>query len=190
MHKRSVIWVSAVLYIALGVTILTLLLSAGVPIINKIRDRNVIVQTKHVMYGIDSNIREIILSEGPGAVRDLTIDIKKGILVIDDDNEKIIWHMRTKNKMMDPDIDFKEGNLILRLNETVVVDEYIMNLELYYGSVADLTLKSEYAQDSFVGTHRMLVRHTGEYKDINGDGINDVPVIGVEVVWGFGWKNC
>ncbi len=179
--RKSEIWVSAVLYIVLGLVILTLLLSVGIPLINKIRDRNVVVQTKAVMFAIDSNVREIVINEGPGAIRDLSvIEIKQGFMDIDEDADRIKWSMATKNRMIEPGMSFKEGTLDRFLQETNVEGEYIINLELNYAGFADLVLESDIL-GPYKGTHRMFIKHTGEYTDIDGDSVPDVPKISIEI---------
>ena len=121
MKKRGQIWVSAVLYIALGMIVITLILSAGVPLINNMRDRNTISQTKMVMFDLDSNIKAVA-NEAKGSVRYLSpVGINAGQLFIDQgDSNKIEWNMITQNKMIEPGIDFTEGDLNLRLEETAV----------------------------------------------------------------------
>mgnify|MGYP001558011191 FL=1 len=55
--KGASIWISAVLYFGIGIIILTILLTAGLPVINKLRDKNIVIQTKQVMHTLDENIR-------------------------------------------------------------------------------------------------------------------------------------
>jgi len=57
--KKGQIWISAVLYIALGVVAISIVLSAGVPLINKIKDKNTIVQTKDILFAVDNIIRKV-----------------------------------------------------------------------------------------------------------------------------------
>ena len=77
MIKKGDIWISAVLYMGLGIIILTIILSAGLPVINRIRDKNLAIDTKESMFTIDKNIREVY-NEGPGSQRPLILEIKKG----------------------------------------------------------------------------------------------------------------
>ena len=74
-NKKGDVWVSAVLYIALGMVLITLILSAGLPLIEKMRDKNTIVQTKNLLFNINANIETIvlILSLMPFPVRILLI---------------------------------------------------------------------------------------------------------------------
>ncbi|MBI2667453.1 hypothetical protein HYX17_01640 [Candidatus Woesearchaeota archaeon] len=170
---KGQIWISAVLYTALGVVIITIILSAGLPLINKIRDRNLVTQTKNIMHTLDDNIRKVV-NEGPGSKRFISpLIIDGGELVIDETNDRMIWSLKTKNKMAEPNIVFDESSLKLFLNETAVEDEYIVNLELRYENFADLKLSSQY-ENPFIGEYSMSIEHDGTYT-------NSKPVIIVSV---------
>ena len=80
--KKADVWVSAVLYFGLGIIVISLLLAAGLPAINKLRDKNVIIQTKEVFQVLDKNIRDVVRG-GPGSQRVVSVDIKKGDFKID-----------------------------------------------------------------------------------------------------------
>ncbi len=161
MNKKGDVWVSAVLYIALGMVLITLILSAGLPLIEKMRDKNTIVQTKNLLFNLNANI-ESVANEGAGSRRYISpVVISSGALSIDNTNDLIIWKMTTKNPMMQwnsmdkitsppscvekvnsyncPNLEtFKEGALNMWMVETPVEGENEIYLELKYGSV-DIT---------------------------------------------------
>ena len=68
MKQKGDIWISAVLYMALGIIILVIVLSVAIPVVNKIRDKNIALNTKELMFDLDRNIR-IVYSEGTGSRR-------------------------------------------------------------------------------------------------------------------------
>ena len=161
---KGEIWISAILYTALGIIIITIILGAGLPLINKIRDRNLVTQTKDLMHTLDNNIRKVA-NEGPGSKRFISpLVIDGGELIIDDVNDRLIWSLQTKNKLAEPNIIFDEGSLNLFLNETNVEDEYLVNLELNYEKMIDLKLSSEF-QNPFMGEYSMSIEHDGTYTD-------------------------
>lgn len=160
--KRGQIWISAVLYIALGVILITIILAAGVPLIEKIRDRNTFLQTKEMMFAIDDNIKTVA-TEGTGSKRFLsTLNIDRGELIFDVTNNEIKWTMNTQYKSAETGIDFKEGPLILTNEETNVKDEYLLSIKLNYTNIISLELESDF-QNPFKGTYSMLVEHTGQF---------------------------
>ena len=77
MKRKGQIWVSAALYIALGIIVISVVLSAGLPLINKIQAKNTLLQSKNVMFELDSTIRDVML-EGAGSKRPIYIEIEKG----------------------------------------------------------------------------------------------------------------
>ena len=171
--KRGQIWISAVLYIALGVILITIILAAGVPLVEKLRDRNTFLQTKELMYIIDDNIR-IVATEGAGSKRFLSpLNIDKGELIIDEKSDEIAWRTKTRYKAMESGTDFREGALVLSSQETNIEDEFLLIIKLVYSGLANITLDSQF-NNPFVGTYSLLIEHTGVYN-------NDVPVIRLNV---------
>ena len=176
--KKASIWISAVLYIALGVLIITLVLAAGMPLIEKMKDQNVFVQSKKMMYVLDQNIRDVA-NEGPGSRRYLSpFEINKGSVEVDLEPNNITWTMLTTNKLMEynsldnlGDLQFKEGNLIIWLDETKNEDEYLLTLKLPYEDFAEINLGK--GGNPLSGKYALSIYHTGEFE-------NDAPIISLE----------
>jgi len=174
---KGQIWISAVLYIAIGIIIISLLLTAAVPMINKMKDRNTVANTKDVLFDIDDTIKTVA-KEGPGSQRELTpLSIKAGELLIDKDNERIAWRLNTNAIVSEPDTLIQEGVLTLLTQSTPIVDHYIINLNLSYASLIDLTLVSAY-HNPFSGTYSLSVRHTGNF---TAGPTTDMPVIELNI---------
>ena len=125
MKKEGQIWISAVIYIALGVIAIALLAAAAVPLVKKMRDRNTFEQTKDLMSEIDDAIRQVV-AEGPGSQRFLSpINIKKGELYISGRGNDIQWTMETKAVLQEPNSEIESGGLILRFDEDELIkDQY------------------------------------------------------------------
>lgn len=173
MKKRGFIWISAVLYIALGIVAISLVLTAGLPLINKMRDRNTVLQTKDLMHTIDKNIWQV-RSEGVGSRRFLEPVIIKGGKLFIDDNENIIWwEMKTKTKIMEACEEGKdedwckqtEGNLLMKATETRIEGEYLISLLLDYSKNIDLEITGDYSSgSSLVGKYALSIENTGGNK--------------------------
>lgn len=199
MNKKGDIWISAVLYMALGVIVLTIVLAAGVPMLQKMKDKNAYAQAKTVFYTVNENMKDVI-NEGPGSRRYMSpFEIKSGEFNVDTTNSQISWSMKTKAKMMEPSyyftanpmVDdpeclgtcstkctgipcFREGDLYLFAQETNIVDEYIASLKLDYSESAHLQLESPFA-GPFAGTYSVTIEHTGTYTD-------DLPNIKIKIM--------
>lgn len=180
MKKKGDIWVSAVLYIALGIVAISLILAAAIPAINNMKDRNTVVQTKELLYSLDKSIRDVA-SEGPGSQRDLSpLVIKAGKLYVDEDGDnKIKWSMETKAFILEPDVKIKEGSVSILLENTNIEGRYLVTLELDYKDVAKICLGTCLEEESKVrnplsGSYSLVVRNTGEYS-------NELPKIAIKL---------
>jgi cbb3-type cytochrome oxidase subunit 3 len=169
---------------ALGVIVLTIILAAGVPMIQKMKDKNSFSQAKTVFFTLNQNVNDVI-NEGPASRRYMSpFEIKSGEFTIDGATDLIIWSMKTKAKMMEPSYDFKgnptdipefqEGDLYLYAQDTNIVDEYIASLKLDYTGIAHLQLESPFS-GPFAGTYSLTVEHTGTYED-------NLPVIKIKIM--------
>lgn len=160
--KKSVIWVSAVLYIALGIIVISILLTAAIPVVNKLRDKNTFIETKKLLYTLDSNIKTVA-KEGPGSQRELSpFVIGSGQLYIHDNNDTIIWSMETTAELIEPGVNIEEGALEMYLEKSRVVGKYIISINSKYTSIYDLKLKSQY-NPPYSGRYSVVVKHTGNY---------------------------
>jgi len=184
LNKKGDVWISVVLYTAIGVVALTLILSAGLPLIQKMRDKNTVAQTKNLMTIVDENVRAVV-GEGPGSRRYLSpFEIKAGDLYIDQDSDRIYWSLKTTAKMVEPRWDsngnpilpdvnnpeqssipeFREGSIRIYSNESIIVDEYILVMGLDYANYADLELDSQF-NSPFKGLYSMTIQNTGTFVD-------------------------
>ena len=156
LTKKGDIWVSAVLYFALGVLILGIVLAATLPVIKQLKDKNVIVQTKNLMSDLDENIRSVY-REGPGSQRSLEITINKGEFVINDDLNLVSFTMKSSFQESELGVEIQSGRLTILTNETSQQDLYEINLELDYSDILNLT--SDVSQIS--GSNKILIKNKG-----------------------------
>ncbi len=159
--KKGDIWVSAVLYLTLGVIAIALILSAAIPLINKIKDRNTVAQTKDVLFVLDETIRKVA-NEGPGSQRELSpFTIGAGKLTVDQDNELIKWEMETEAIIQEPNTMLKEGVLDIELQESRTEGKYTIVITDRYTNI-DVNLTSK-LNNPFTGKFAVLVRHSGRF---------------------------
>ena len=161
--KKGDLWVSAALYTALGLILITVILSVGMPFIDKIKNRNTLLQTKELLYGMDALIREVD-NEGVGSRRPLYVDLQAGEFLIQDEaaNEKVLWKFISDDKLgiesgssvgqSGPII--KEGSL--NLQSTKVGQGYEIKIWVEYKDRIDIrsTLKQLSGRYDLVVEHR------------------------------------
>ena len=187
---KGQIWISAILYIALGVIAISIVLSAGVPLINKLKDKNTILQTRDLMFNIDNIIRDI-RDEGPGSKRVIQpFIIKDGNFFFNTSSNKIQWNLNTnaiftepcgknKKECTDNNLILKEGPIEIYQTSTIIEDEYVVNLEMDYKNVGFLVMKTDTGKDTFLlGRYTLTIENSGvdPRRNIN------LPDIGISVV--------
>jgi hypothetical protein len=153
-NKSGDIWISAVLYIAMGIIILSIVLAVGIPTIQKMREDHLAKQTKEIMFIMDSNVRSVF-NQGPGAQTQLKIKIGKGDLNISSD--KMTWKTRTKALLSEPGISVNEGNLQILTEDSPQKGEYDLSLSLVY---TQITLNYT-GINPIKGTHLLSISNTG-----------------------------
>ena len=146
-RKKGQIWVSTVLYISLSLVAMTVILGAGLPMLNRMKERNTVIESKTMMHAVSDAISTVV-TEGPGSRRVLDpVIIKGGKLIFDVGDNKVRWEMKTETMLMEPceandnnecsdtNLIQREGDVEMYLLETFVVDEYMVNLLLDYSRV-------------------------------------------------------
>ena len=155
---KGQIWVSAVLYMALGVILISIILAVGLPALDKLKDKYTVSQTKDIFSRLDQNIRAVY-NEGQGSQRPLKLDFGKGEAKIDPSLEIIQWKIQTQNLFSEPGIPIKEGNLIVLTENSDLQGEYLVTLTLNYTGTLDLNYNGT---RTFSGEKRLSIINTGE----------------------------
>lgn len=162
MKKKGDIWISAAIYFGLGVVVITLILTAGMPVINTLRDKNTWIQTKNIMFKLDNNIREVIRG-GAGEQRYIEMEINKGEFRINSEGDSINWSMNSKALVSDPGFPIEEGSLNIITEKSNVKGEYIIKMGLDYSKIADIKYTS--MQQTFKGLNQLIIKNNGLTSD-------------------------
>ncbi len=161
MNNRGDIWISAALYTAIGVIMVTLILSVGMPFVNKLKARNTVLQTKNVLYEFDSAIRSVY-NEGFGSRRPLFVEIGEGDFTIDGVNERISWKIISDEKLgIEPDLPkpIEEGNL--KISSRSLGQGFEIELFLDYNGNIDIESNLKLLS----GKYNLVIEHTYDTKD-------------------------
>ena len=160
MNRKGDIWISAALYTALGIILVTLILSVGMPFVNKLKARNTVLQTKNVIYEMDNVIRAVY-NEGFGSRRPLFVEIGEGDFLIDNTGNKISWKIISDEKLgIEPDLQkpIEEGNL--KIKSKSLGQGYEIELYLEY---SDIDIESNLKLLS--GKYNLVIEHVFDNKD-------------------------
>lgn len=119
-NKKGDIWISAVLYVLVIAAVIALIIKAGIPILNKVKDNGVFTKSKDSLSGVDKYIKEVA-SEGPGSQRVVTVDLDGDLLI---DSDEISLELDTKSKLVEPRSSVKQGDVIVFSGATVKATAY------------------------------------------------------------------
>ncbi len=161
MKKQAFVWVSTVLYILISLAILGIVLAAVQPRINAARDKAAIEQTINMLNKFDQKIIEVDNS-AVGNVRSLSLQLKKGTLTIESNNNQIIWQLTDSSyKYSEPGIDVNISRIKARTEE--VAGGFEVTLRLVY----DCSLSSKITRLQPAETpYNIFIKKTQDYIEI------------------------
>jgi|SRR3989344_4438281 len=109
-QKKGDIWISAILYILIAAVAMVLILQAGIPLLDRMKDRTTFEKSNRVLSSLDQQINEVA-NEGEGSQRVVPLEVREGDVVIDEDKNAIIWEIETKSQIIEPRTSMQIGNL-------------------------------------------------------------------------------
>ncbi len=121
MNRRAQVWISAILYILIASLAVVLILRAGVPIIDRMKDRTSFSRQREMMLALDQHIEDLA-SEGIGSQRVIPIEIRAGELKVVDN--KLRWEFETDTKLIEPRTSLSYGNLQISSNADISSQRY------------------------------------------------------------------
>jgi type II secretory pathway pseudopilin PulG len=114
--KKAQIWISATLYTLIIVVAIVIVLTAVVPLINKMKDRAVFQKVKTDLLNLDAYILAVS-SEGQGSQRIVPLEVQEGLLKTE--NGQVFWELQSEAKILEPRTSLNIGNLFLSSNADV-----------------------------------------------------------------------
>ena len=111
--KKGQIWIETAIYTLIGLAIIGIVLSIATPAIDKYKDEILIEQT---IDGLDSLNQKIVEVKymGGGNQRIANVRIKKGNLVIDSENNQIIYTLEdSKLEYSEPGLCIEQGAILI-----------------------------------------------------------------------------
>jgi len=166
-NKKGEIWISAALYLVISVVVITIVLSAGLPMLDNMRDRSAFEDSKKSLLVLDQHITEVA-NEGPGSQRVVPLEIKKGTLSLDANG--VSWSMKTKADIIDPRSKLKTGNLIISSNVDVDASATNSTCTLENSKVRVTFLKTGNSSNFTAVDTSLLIQ---EFRDITSNVVAD-----------------
>ena len=98
------------------VVAIVIVLSAIVPLIEKMKDRATFQRVKNELANIDADIVEVA-SEGLGSQRTIPLEIQSGMFKVA--GGKLFWEMQSEAKLIEPRTSLRLGNQFVSSNADV-----------------------------------------------------------------------
>lgn len=166
MRRKGQVWIETVLYTLVGLAIIGVMLSFIKPAIDEKRDQLVINQGKDIIEGINDQVGEIVYW-GVGNSRQLEISLRKGQLLIDGVNDRLVYTLEdSRHKYSEPGVNVSIGNVesvtteIAKKRYDVVLTIDYKNINITYeGADNDKELQSSSTP------YRIMVTNRGQNVD-------------------------
>ncbi len=110
MDKKGAIWVSAVIYVLVGIVVLTIVIEAGVPFIKGLQEKSNVNRARNTFSAIDQQIQDVA-REGQGSQRVVPLEVSEGTVRVEDG--RLRWKIETGSKMLEPNTRIELGNLVI-----------------------------------------------------------------------------
>lgn len=113
--QRGQVWVETVIYTLIGLAVIGLVMAVALPKINQKKDEIVIEQSIEALGNIDDKIYEVQRAAGNRRVIDL--EIRKGSLVIDMEEDSISWIIDSSFPYSEVDMEVPLGRITVTTRE-------------------------------------------------------------------------
>lgn len=140
MEKRGQVWVETVIYTLIAFVMIGAVLAFVRPKIEEFQDKAIIEQTLSTLEDINNIILSIVQG-GVGNKRIPELGIKKGILKIDGETDRLIFEIESKYAYSESGIDVPIGNVIARTESQGKIN--LITLMLDYSDKYDITYQNE-----------------------------------------------
>ena len=109
MKKRAHVWISALLYLLITTVVVVIVLEAGLPLLNNMRDRNIFYVTQEQFTSFAAVIRQL---EGQGSQRTFTMDLSAGSLSFAN-NTGLVYTIVSSANIISPGASMSYGDVEL-----------------------------------------------------------------------------
>lgn len=110
--------ISAAIYMGMAVTAVTLVITLGMPQLNRMTESTLYLNARESLTNLDKAI-ETVASEGKGSVRIVPMEIRNGELSISDSKNIIEYSIETISRIVSPRTAIQYGNLVIASNADV-----------------------------------------------------------------------
>lgn len=137
-NRRGQVWVESVIYTLIAFVMIGLVLAFAKPKIEELQDKAILEQSLNMMKEIDNTI---LTMGGAGNQRLLEMNIKKGALKIDGENNKVVFEMNSKYLYSEEGKTIPDGNILINTKKSG--GNNFVNLTREYTNTYNITYAGE-----------------------------------------------
>lgn len=115
-NKKAQVWIETVIYTLIAFVMIGLVLTYAKPKIEEIQDKAIVEQSLEIIENIHAIILSIVQG-GAGNTRLIEINLKKGALKIDGENNKIEFELESTYAYSQPGETINYGNIDIMTKE-------------------------------------------------------------------------
>jgi len=128
---KAVSLISAIVFLAITISIIGLIYTTGVPIINSMQEAAAVEGMKSSFVELDKIIQRVA-SEGNGSRRVVDMEIDVGRIAVDSSEDSVVWGLETENSIISARSSQNLGNLVFGSNlETSVTESSYSGSDVY-----------------------------------------------------------
>lgn len=171
--KRGQVWIETVIYTLIAFVMIGSVLAFVKPKVEEMQDKAIIEQSIGMMEDINTIVLSLVHG-GAGNKRKIELGIKKGILMIDGQNDKLIFEIESRNTYSEPGEDIYYGDILVHTEKNGKLN--IVTLTSDYSEAYNLTFQNG-------DVIKTLSKGSTPYKlFISNEGkLNDLTVLDFEV---------
>ncbi|MBI4177559.1 MAG: hypothetical protein HY516_04290 [Candidatus Aenigmarchaeota archaeon] len=114
--------IAGVIYTGLTVAVVTLVITLGLPQLDRITESTLYLNVREGMTNLDDAIQKVA-SEGRGSVRIVPLEIRNGDFTVDGANDVVKYEIETTSEIVSPRTAVQFGNLVIGSNADVNASE-------------------------------------------------------------------
>ena len=109
MKKKAYVWISALLYLLITTVVVVIILEAGLPLLNNMRDRNTLYTTQEQFIALADIIQQL---RGPGSQITYTLNVKAGDISFSN-STGLVYVLETPAEIIYPGASINYGGVEL-----------------------------------------------------------------------------
>lgn len=139
-NKRGQVWVETVIYTLIAFVMIGAVLAFVKPKIEEFQDKAIIDQTISAIENINNVILSVVQG-GAGNKRLVEFGLKKGILKIDTEAEKLVFEMDSRYAYSEDGVNVAVGNLLVKTTSKGKIHKIVITMD--YSDHYDLRYEGE-----------------------------------------------